>query len=44
MLYPDIEAIRELVESNEILEAVEADIGPLATSRDMTDLPQPTPV
>ncbi len=33
VLYPDIEAIRHLIESNEILDAVEAEIGPLDTAR-----------
>ncbi|MBP7744702.1 MAG: histidine ammonia-lyase [Phycisphaerae bacterium] len=40
VLYPDIEAIRQLIESNAILEAVEAEVGPLLLSRDM-DLPEP---
>jgi histidine ammonia-lyase len=35
VLWPDIEAIRQLVESNEILEAVEAEVGPLALARDV---------
>jgi len=40
VLWPDIEAIRLLVESNEILDAVEAEVGPLALAREM-DLPKP---
>ena len=40
VLYPDIEAIRLLVEDCSILEAVEAEVGPLALARDM-DLPTP---
>lgn len=40
VLYPDIEAIRQLIESNAILEAVEKEIGPLATARDV-ELPRP---
>ncbi len=40
VLYPDIEAIRQLVEDCSILEAVEAEIGPLALARNM-DMPQP---
>ncbi|MFG0251282.1 MAG: histidine ammonia-lyase [Phycisphaerales bacterium JB038] len=39
VLYPDIAAIRELIESNAILDAVEAEIGPLQLARDATDLP-----
>jgi histidine ammonia-lyase len=39
VLYPDIAAICELIESNAILEAVEAEIGPLQLARDFTDLP-----
>ena len=35
VLWPDIEAIRQLVESNEILEAVEAEVGPLQLARDV---------
>ena len=35
VLWPDIEAVRQLVESNEILEAVEAEVGPLQLARDM---------
>jgi histidine ammonia-lyase len=35
VLWPDIEAIRQLVESNEILEVVEAEIGPLQLARDV---------
>ncbi|MBN2447391.1 MAG: histidine ammonia-lyase [Phycisphaerae bacterium] len=41
VLYPDIEAIRQLVASNEILDAIESEIGPLKVARDMTDLPRP---
>ncbi len=41
VLYPDIEEIRKLVESNAILEAVEAEVGPLLLARDMTELPKP---
>jgi histidine ammonia-lyase len=41
VLWPDIEAIRKLVESNAILDAVEKEIGPLALAHDMTDLPRP---
>lgn len=40
VLYPDIEAIRQLVESNTILEAVEAEVGPLLLARDV-ELPGP---
>ena len=40
VMYPDIEAIRQLIESNTILAAVEEEIGPLALARDM-DLPSP---
>ncbi len=40
VLYPDIEAIRQMVEDCSILDAVEAEIGPLKLARDM-DLPQP---
>lgn len=35
VLYPDIEAIRLLIESNEILNAVEAEIGQLQLARDL---------
>jgi histidine ammonia-lyase len=35
VLWPDIEAIRQLVESNEILEVVEAEVGPLQLARDV---------
>ena len=35
VLWPDIEAIRLLVESNAILDAVEAGIGPLQLARDV---------
>ena len=41
VMYPDIEAIRKLVESNAIADAVEAEVGPLLLARDMTDLPRP---
>ncbi len=41
VLYPDIEAIRQLIESNTILDAVEKEIGPLLLARDMQDLPRP---
>lgn len=41
VLYPDIEAIRLLVEDCSILDAVEKEIGPMKLARDMTDLPQP---
>jgi len=34
VLWPDIEAIRLLVESNTILDAVEAELGPLQTTRE----------
>ena len=40
VMYPDIEAIREMIESNTILDAIESEIGPLHMARDM-DLPQP---
>jgi histidine ammonia-lyase len=38
VLWPDIEAIRQMVASNEILEAVEAEVDSLAMARDI-DLP-----
>ncbi len=41
VLYPDIEAIRLMVEDCSILDAVEKEIGPLKLARDMTDLPTP---
>ena len=41
VLWPDIEEIRKLVESNAIVDAVEKELGPLALARDMTDLPRP---
>ncbi len=41
VMYPDIEEIRRLIESNAILDAVESEIGPLHLARDMSDLPQP---
>ena len=40
VLHPDIEAIRKLIEDNTILEAVEAEIGPLTLARDV-ELPGP---
>ncbi len=40
VLYPDIETIRRMVEECTILDAVEAELGPLALARDM-DLPRP---
>ncbi len=40
VMYGDIAAIRELIESNVLLEAVEQEVGPLLLSRDM-DLPSP---
>ncbi len=40
VLYPDIEAIRLMVEDNSILDAVEAEIGPLKLAREM-DVPTP---
>lgn len=40
VLHPDIEAIRQLIETNAIVEAVEARIGHLALARDM-ELPKP---
>ncbi len=40
VLYPDIEAIRQLIESNELLTAVESAVGPLTCARDV-DLPMP---
>ena len=41
VLYPDIEAIRQMVEECSIVDAVESEIGPLKLARDMTDLPTP---
>lgn len=41
VMYPDIEAIRQLIASDTILDAVEKELGPLFLARDMTDLPQP---
>jgi len=38
VLHPDIEAIRQLVENGAILEAVEAEVGPLALARDVRPL------
>ena len=40
VLHPDIEAIRQMVEDCSILEAVEAEIGPLALARDV-EMPRP---
>lgn len=40
VLYPDIEAIRLMIEEGSILEAVEAEVGPLALARDM-EMPRP---
>jgi histidine ammonia-lyase len=40
VLYPDIEAIRQLVAENTLLEAVEREVGPLSLARDM-DVPTP---
>ncbi len=40
VLYPDIEEIRKMVEDCTILDAVEADVGPLRLARDM-ELPTP---
>ncbi|MCK4343037.1 MAG: histidine ammonia-lyase [Phycisphaerae bacterium] len=40
VMYPDIEEIRKLIESNTILDAVEQEVGPLLLARDM-DLPRP---
>ena len=40
VLYPDIEAVRQLIESNTILEAVEKAVGPLLLARDV-ELPRP---
>ena len=42
VLYPDIEAIRQMVEDCSIVDAVEAKVGPLKLARDMKDLPCPT--
>ena len=41
VMYPDIEAIRLMIEDNSILEAVEGEIGPLLLARGVTDLPAP---
>jgi histidine ammonia-lyase len=41
VLYPDIEEIRKMVEDGSILEAVEAEVGPLFLARDMKDLSRP---
>ncbi len=40
VLYPDIEAIRQMIESNVLLDAVEREVGPLALARDVA-LPRP---
>ena len=40
VLHPDIDAIHRLIEDSTILDAVEAEIGPLALARDM-DMPAP---
>ena len=40
VLYPDIEAIRQLIESNTILDAIENGLGPLQMARDV-ELPGP---
>jgi histidine ammonia-lyase len=40
VLYPDIEAIRQLIEDCTILDAVESEVGSLKLAREM-DLPQP---
>ncbi|MHC4235582.1 MAG: histidine ammonia-lyase, partial [Planctomycetota bacterium] len=40
VLWPDIEEIRKLIEANAILDAVEAEIGPLTLARDV-ELPKP---
>ena len=40
VLHPDIEAVRQLVESNTILDAVEKTVGPLLLARDV-ELPGP---
>lgn len=40
VLYPDIEAVRELIESNTILDAVETEVGPILLARHM-EPPQP---
>ncbi|MEW6250164.1 MAG: histidine ammonia-lyase [Planctomycetota bacterium] len=40
VLYPDIEAVRQLIESNTILAAVEQEVGPLLLARDV-ELPRP---
>jgi len=42
VLYPDIEAIRQMVEDCSILDAVEKEIGPLQLARDVaSELPKP---
>ena len=40
VLYPDIEAIRQMVEDCSILDAVEAEVGPLNLARDLV-MPEP---
>jgi histidine ammonia-lyase len=40
VLYPDIEEVRKLIESNTILEAVEKEIGRLTMAREV-ELPRP---
>ncbi len=39
VLHPDIEAVRQLIESNTILAAVEQTVGPLMLARDV-ELPR----
>ena len=41
VMYLDIEATCKLIEDNTILDAVEAELGPLQLAREMDDLPQP---
>lgn len=41
VMYPDIEAIRQLIASNAIVDAVERELGPLYLARDMSELPAP---
>jgi histidine ammonia-lyase len=40
VLYPDIEEVRKLIESNAILDAIEKEVGPLLMARDV-ELPRP---
>jgi hypothetical protein len=40
-MYPDIEAIRLMIEDNSILRAVEGEVGPLLLARDVKNLPAP---